>query len=186
MTACTSAPGNTTTSNAPQEDPLPIVPIATPEPVTPTPESQEGDDFGVVVEGIRYIVEDSFYTDSIELNIGSETYPEWQNIEAEEGSRFLVVDGTVVNESTESIYPYAPITVRVRAEASDGAQYEMDPSSHATDTRLVSKVHTLPPHYETTVRYLYMIPTFLDIEQMVMTPAMRSQPDQEKRIEISP
>lgn len=192
MSACTSGPGNTTNSNAHQgsspttssvPEPMPITPS---EPARPTPESREGDDFGVAVDGIRYIVEDSFYADSVEFNVGSETYPEWQTINAEEGSRFLVVDGIIVNESKESIYPYAPITVRVHAEASDGAQYEMDPSSHAIDTRVVPKLHTLPPHYETAVRYLYMTPTFLDIEQMVMSPVARYESNQEKRVAINP
>lgn len=192
MTACTSgtgeaAPSSTskgisaTTSSAPMS-----ASITPTEPTKPIPDSREGDDFGVVVNDVRYIVEDSFYADTLEFNVGSELYPQWQKIDAGEGSRFVVVDGIVVNESQTDVYPYAPITVRVNAEASDGSIYAMDPSSHAADERVVPKLHTLAPHYETTVRYVYTVPTFIDIEHMVMTPFGRYTPDQMMRVEISP
>lgn len=192
MTACTSGPWDPTTRStseevSPTSSSVPQSRSTIPsEPTPPVPESYEGDDFGVVVNGVRYIVEDSFYTGSLEFNVGSELYPEWQNIDVDEGSKFLVVDGIVVNESKEGIYPYAPITVGIQAEASDGAQYAMDSSSHATDTRVVPKLHVVPPHYETTVRYVYMVPEFLEIDHMAMTPSGRYTPDEIKRIEINP
>lgn len=192
MTGCADKPGQATTSNAPES--VSAATSSAPESISAMPsesakivsDSREGDDIGVVVNDVRYVVEKSFYANEIKMNAGSEYYPQWQKAEAPSGSRFLVVDGTVVNESKQSVYPYAPITFAVQAEASDGSTYGMASDSNAADKRVVPKLHTLAPHYETTVRYIYTIPTFIDIEHMTMTPFGSYMPDQIKRVKINP
>lgn len=192
MTGCADKPGQATNNNAPEG--VSAAASSAPESISATPsesakivpDSREGDDVGVVLNDVRYVVENSFYADEITMNAGSEYYPQWQKAGAPSGSRFLVVDGTIVNESKESVYPYAPITFAVQAGASDGSVYGMAPDSNAADKRVVPKLHTLAPHYETTVRYIYTIPTFIDIEHMTMTPFGSYMPDQIKRVKITP
>ena len=194
LTGCAAEADRPAADNASTPSTAPVTPrsVSVSSSAAPTysraavPDSQEGDDFGVVVGGVRYIVEKSFYKDEITVNLGSDNYPAWQSVEAESGSRFLVVDGVVANESKGSIYPYAPIEFAVQAEATDGSMYGMDQDSHAADERGVPMLHTLAPHYEMEVRYVYTVPSFLDIEHMAVAPFGRYTPDQLKRIKIDP